>query len=425
MSATMNFSFHTQAEASSKYFSNEELKKSLDFFKSTVESKDIGFFRLSDKKRHLDSAKAMHKKHAEKTHFIQIGIGGSALGPQTLIDALGSNEKVKFFFMDNTDSEHISDTLKRIDPKKSLFYVVSKSGGTAETMANFAIARNFLLEAGIKKEEFKNHFVLCTDPESGHLRELAEKDGLDALEVPSDIGGRFSVFTHVGLFPALFAGIDIDELFAGANDIKKAVLSENMDENFLVKTGAHIAELFETHNVNQTVLMPYSSKLKTLSHWFVQLWGESLGKIRKSDGKNVGLTPIPAYGATDQHSQMQLFMEGPSDKVLMLLEVKNKTANYELKSDLDLEPAKKLESYNINQLIEAQINGTLKALSDNRKNVIHISIERNDARHMGAMVLFFECLTALMGRYLDVNPFDQPGVELGKKYAYEYLKNLG
>ena len=424
MSAKLNFSFHTQADPSSKLFSSEEMKKSLDFFKQTIDSEEIGFFRLTDKTSLLDSAKEMHKKHSDKTHFVQIGIGGSALGPQTLIDALG-NSDVEFFFMDNTDAEHISDTLKKIDPKKALFYVVSKSGGTAETMANFAIARNFLLEAGIKKEDFKNHFVLCTDPKSGHLRELADSEGLDALEVPSDIGGRFSVFTHVGLFPALFAGIDIDELFAGANDIKDALLSENMDENFLIKTGAHIAELFESQNVNQTVLMPYSSKLKTLSHWFVQLWGESLGKIRKSDGKNVGLTPIPAYGATDQHSQMQLFMEGPSDKLLMLLEVKNKAANYDLKSDLELEPAKKLESYNINQLIEAQINGTLKALADNKKNVIHISIDKNNARHMGSMILLFESLTALMGRYLDVNPFNQPGVELGKKYAYEYLKNLG
>ncbi len=424
MSANLNFSFHTQADSSSKLFASEEMQKSLDFFKQTIESKEIGFFRLTDEKRHLESAKEMYKKHSDKTHFIQVGIGGSALGPQTLIDALGSS-KVSFFFMDNTDAEHISDTLKKIDPKKALFYVVSKSGGTAETMANFAIARNFLLEAGIKQEEFKNHFVLCTDPKSGHLRELAEKDGLDALEVPSDIGGRFSVFTHVGLFPALFAGINIDDLFKGANDIKSALLNENLDANDLIKTGAILAELFEKQNVNQTVLMPYSSKLKTLSHWFVQLWGESLGKIRKSDGKNVGLTPIPAYGATDQHSQMQLFMEGPSDKAIMLLEVKNKASNFELKSDLDLEPAKKLESYNINQLIEAQINGTLKALADNKKNVIHISIERNDARHMGAMMLFFESLTALMGRYLDVNPFNQPGVELGKKYAYEYLKNLG
>ena len=190
-----------------------------------------------------------------------------------------------------------------------------------------------------------------------------------------------------------------------------------------MQTGAQLMCLFEDRGVNQTVLMPYSSRLKTLSHWFVQLWGESLGKI-DSSGTNVGLTPIPAYGATDQHSQMQLFMEGPSDKAIFLLEVKNKAVDFKLDSGLEMDSARKLENFSLNQLIEAQFNGTLKALQDQKKNVIKMSIERNDAKHMGSMILFFESLTALMGEYLGIDAFNQPGVELGKKYAYEYLKNL-
>ncbi|MEX1098995.1 MAG: hypothetical protein WEB87_01130, partial [Bacteriovoracaceae bacterium] len=138
----------------------------------------------------------------------------------------------------------------------------------------------------------------------------------------------------------------------------------------------------------------------------------------------VGLTPIPAYGATDQHSQMQLFMEGPSDKILMILEIKNRKTDFELDSSLGMEPAQKLSPYTLNQLLEAQINGTLQALKAQKKHVIHMSISENNARNMGAMALFFESLTALMGEYLDIDPFNQPGVELGKKYAYEYLKNL-
>ena len=426
MQANLEIAFHTQADKSDKVFAKNELLSHLERFKQTVASKEIGFFRLTDDEGQLQKAKAMYDKHQDKKYFVQIGIGGSALGPQTLIDALGKNRDIHFSFMDNTDSEYIQDLLDVIEPTKALFYVVSKSGGTAETLANFIIARNFLKQAGVKESEFKNHFVLCTDPSSGVLREYAQKEDYDCLDVPSDIGGRFSVFSHVGLFPALFAGIDIDELFNGANDIKSGLLEENVDSNILLQTAAHLTQLYNQTSpcVSQTVLMPYSSKLKTLSHWFVQLWGESLGKIRKSDGANVGLTPIPAYGATDQHSQMQLFMEGPSDKALMLLEVKNKATNFPLEGGLDMKPAKELAPYNLNQLIEAQINGTLQALKNNKKNVIHISIERNDARHMGAMVLFFESLTALMGQYLEVDPFNQPGVELGKKYAYEYLKNL-
>ena len=430
MKANVKMRFQTQADPKAPEFQEQSLRERLEGFKKTINSEKIGFFRLTDDQSQIETAKAMWEKHKAKKHFVQIGIGGSALGPQTLIDALfdsGRGDRTtKFFFMDNTDSEYIEELLGQIDPQQSLFYVVSKSGGTAETVANFSIARNFLKQAGVSEEGLKEHFVFCTDPKSGHLRELANKGGYDCLEVPSDIGGRFSVFSHVGLFPALFAGIDIQALFDGANDIKENLLSDNFKENMLLNCAAHMASLYKRArpSVNQTVLMPYSSKLKTLSNWFVQLWGESLGKVRDKDNNNVGLTPIPAYGATDQHSQMQLFMEGPSDKVILLLEVKERKSNFQLDSGLKMEPAKKLSPYNLNQLIEAQFNGTLQALKDNQKNIVHISIERNDARHMGALVLFFESLTALMGQYLEVDPFNQPGVELGKKYAYEYLKSL-
>tara|TARA_Y100000768_G_scaffold374611_1_gene344497 strand:+ start:41 stop:1312 length:1272 start_codon:yes stop_codon:yes gene_type:complete len=420
----LSVNFQTQANLDSKRFSNDDLNNHFEKFKAVIDSEKVGFFQLTDHSEHLDKAQDMYEKHREKTHFIQVGIGGSALGPQALIDALKTNKKVKFSFMDNTDAEYISDVLSEIEnPKKSLFYVVSKSGGTAETIANFSIARNFLRDNGIEEEQLKNHFVFCTDPSNGQLKEYADKHGYSCLQVPYDIGGRFSVFSHVGLFPALFAGIQIDELFEGANEIKASLLNSNLEENILLQAGAHIMCLLEDKNVNQTVLMPYSSKLKTLSHWFVQLWGESLGKVN-SIGTNVGLTPIPAYGATDQHSQMQLFMEGPSDKVIFLLEVKNKSVDFNLGSGLEMDSAKKLESFKLNQLIEAQFNGTLKALKDQKKNVIKMSIDRNDPKHMGALILFFESLTALMGEYMEIDAFNQPGVELGKKYAYEYLKNL-
>ena len=424
MNMNLSVSFQTQADATSKRFSNEDLSAHFDKFKKVIESEKIGFFQLSEKTEHLDSARAMFEKHKDKTHFVQVGIGGSALGPQTLIDALKSNNKVKFSFMDNTDAEYISQLLSEIEePKKSLFYVVSKSGGTAETIANFSIARNFLRDNGIKKDQLKDHFVFCTDPKNGQLKEYAQANGYSCLQVPNDIGGRFSVFSHVGLLPALFAGVQIEELYEGANEFKSALLNPDLSENILMQTGALLMCLFEDRGVNQTVLMPYSSRLKTLSHWFVQLWGESLGKI-DSSGTNVGLTPIPAYGATDQHSQMQLFMEGPSDKAIFLLEVKNKAVDFKLDSGLEMDSARKLENFSLNQLIEAQFNGTLKALQDQKKNVIKMSIERNDAKHMGSMILFFESLTALMGEYLGIDAFNQPGVELGKKYAYEYLKNL-
>src|SRR5690606_8259279 len=240
-------------------------------------------------------------------------------------------------------------------------------------------------------------------------RHFCETQGYDSLEVPTSIGGRFSVQTAVGLFPALFAGIDIEKIFEGMNEVKDLILEKDIQKNPLLQTAERLFLLFTEFGVNQTILMPYSSKLKTLSHWFVQLWGESLGKLKK-DGTPTGLTPIPAYGATDQHSQVQLFMQGPSDKCLFMLEVKRRMIDFSLDNNLEFSSANKLHGKTLNQLMEAEFKGTLKALSEAKKDHIHLQIEEVDEKNMGALILFYESLTALMGIYLEIDPFDQPGV---------------
>lgn len=421
----MKFNYRTNADLNHKSFETNFLSNMLSKFNETINDERYGFFHLTDDSTHIEKAKLIYNKYKDRKYFVQIGIGGSALGPQMLIDSLGDQKSTQFIWLDNTDSEYIHDELEKINPKEAIFYVVSKSGGTAETMAAFAIAREALLNAGVSEDEFKNYFIFCTDPSKSDLRDLSNTQGFDALDIPSNIGGRFSVLTAVGLLPALFANIDISKLFEGANSIKSSLLNDNTTENPLLQTAAHLAYLLkeEKSPVNQTILMPYSSKLKSFSHWFVQLWGESLGKYSEELKGNTGLTPIPAYGATDQHSQMQLFMEGPNDKVLFLIEVKNKKYDFKLDNSIGKDSANKLNGYSLNQLIEAQLHGTLKALADRDRNVIHITNELNDELHMGQMILFFESLTALMGHYLLVDPFNQPGVELGKKYAFEYLKN--
>jgi glucose-6-phosphate isomerase len=417
----MKLKYQTNANMDHHCFSEDFLGKSHTHFIETINRDDIGFFHLTDDNKHLDSSKVIFEKYRDRKHFVQIGIGGSALGPQMLIDALGKNKDVTFTFLDNTDADHIFDELNKIDLKNSIFYVVSKSGGTAETMASFAICRTLLKKAGVQEEDFKNYFVFSTDPLKSDLRDLANEKGFDTLEVPSNIGGRFSVLTSVGLFPALFAGIDIDKLYAGAQDIKQELLATK--DNDLLISASHLAYAFLESDirVDQTILMPYSSKLKNLSHWFVQLWGESLGKFSEIKNKNMGLTPIPAYGATDQHSQMQLFMEGPNDKFMFLIEVENKEHDFKLDNSIGKSSSEALNGYTLNQLLSAQLHGTLKALRDRNRNVCHIKIDRNDEFNLGRMILFFESLTALMGYHLFVDPFNQPGVELGKKYAYEFL----
>ena len=426
----IKFNYQTNSDPKHELFQEASLNTMLEKFKAVIAKDDVGFFDITNDSDLISATNAMAKKHESKKHFVQVGIGGSALGPQMLISALRKNWTKSFTLLDNTDSDYITDELRKIDIKNALFYVVSKSGGTAETIACYTLVRNLLLDSGVAKDELKNSFVFCTDPNAGQLRAHVNLNGYDSLEVPASIGGRYSVLSAVGLFPAAFMGIDIQALFEGANLIKKNILNENTAENDLLKVAAHTFFLFKHQAknmpvVDETVLMPYSSKLKDLSFWFVQLWAESLGKVSYASKVPTGLTPIPAYGATDQHSQMQLFMEGTNNKLMMLLNIDKKHNDFKLDSDLELESASKLKAYSMNELMEAEYQGSVTALRENERSVIDISIDQLDEEHIGALVLFFESLTALMGEHLLVDPFNQPGVEKGKKYAFEYLHSLG
>ena len=289
------------------------------------------------------------------------------------------------------------------------------TGTTAETVAAMSILTNELNKTGIKEDQYKDYFVFCTDPVKGDLRKIGAAWNVQTLSVPSNIGGRFSVLTPVGFLPMLFAGIDPDQVLAGAAAIQTKLSSKLECEDFF-KLASWLKDLHDK-GIRQTVMMPYSSLLKEYSAWFVQLWGESLGK----DGK--GLTPIPAYGATDQHSQMQLFMEGPSDKTLFLLEVEKFQHNFELKNSIPSESFKSLSSFSLATLMKAEFEGTLTALSENKRHVVHLKIPTLNEESLGQLVLFAECLTVLVGKLLKVDPFNQPGVEAGKIYAYDWLKS--
>ena len=342
-----------------------------------------------------------------------------------LISSLKKNNQ-EFIFVNNIDADQIYDQFSNLNIKKTLFYFCSKSGGTAETLASLAIITNLLKDQGIEKDQLKNYFVFATDPSKSQLLDLGQELGVTCLPIPSNIGGRFTVLTPVGYLPALFANINPYHLADGAEKIKDELLSENLPKNVLLQTASFLYALKEEANISQTVFMPYSSKLKNLSHWFVQLWAESLGKKENLKGEIVhtGFTPIPAYGATDQHSQVQLFMEGPHDKAMIILETDNAEHDFSLSNDFTQEGLIKIKNHSLNQLLKAELNGTLKALEENSRPFIHVASPSNDEYSMGSLILFFESLTALMGSYLDINPFDQPGVELGKKYAFEWLDRV-
>ena len=401
--------------------SHHELKKFENFeeafnnYVKILHSPETGFFHLPQNHELLEQTKSVFKKFQTKKYFIHIGIGGSALGPEMLINALGGSSSVEFIFLNNIDPDDFHHQLKKVNLQESLIYVVSKSGTTAETVAAMSILVQRLKAQGILENEFHKYFVFCTDPSKGDLRKIAKLWNIETLSVPSNIGGRFSVLTPVAFLPMLFAGIDADQLLLGAREIQDRLSSKNDGEDFF-SLANWIKQLHDL-GVQQTVMMPYSSQLKDFSSWFVQLWAESLGK----DGR--GLTPIPAYGATDQHSQMQLFMEGPNDKVLFLIEIEKFKHDFPLENSVPSDAFKLLSPFTLGTLMKAEFEGTLKALSENKRHVVHFSIPQLSEASIGQLILFAECLTALVGSMLKIDPFNQPGVEAGKKYANEWLKS--
>jgi len=419
----MSLTFHFSAKA--EKLNPLDLKK-LESFKKIITNPKTQFFHTFEKEELRATSKKLFHKFSDRKTFVHVGIGGSSLGSEMLINALVKpTNDCKFIFINNIDPDEIFSQLSRLTPKDCLFYFVSKSGGTAETLAALAIITNFLLEKQITQEELKNYFVFATDPKKSELLDLGAKLSIDLLEVPSDVGGRFCALTPVGFLPALFAGIDIDKLVEGAVLGQKLCL-ENSTNNYLIQTADFLFKLYTEEKINQTVMMPYSSKLRSFSFWFSQLWAESLGKMKNIMGEVVhaGFTPIVAYGATDQHSQMQLFMEGPNDKCLFLIEVENFNHDFSLKTTINGVTQDKLSPYTLSQLMKAEFAGTLQALKENNRPCIHLKITRNDEIHLGMLIIFFESLTSLLGDYLMVDPFDQPGVELGKIYAYDFLNQL-
>lgn len=394
---------------------DKKFNEAVELYQKTINSPEIGFFRLPNERQLVKEAVDVYETFKHKKYFVHIGIGGSALGPDMLLKALGDTSGVNFVFLNNIDPDDMSRNLEKVNMKEALVYVVSKSGTTAETVAAMSIVLAQLEKCGVTPDKYKDYFVFCTDPEKGDLRRLSIEWGVKTLTIPSNVGGRYSVLTPVGFLPALFAGIRVREILEGAENIQRHLSDPTTGKSFY-ELGLWIKEMHDK-GVNQTVLMPYSSLLKEFSAWFVQLWAESLGK----EGK--GLTPIPAYGATDQHSQVQLFMEGPKDKVMFIIEVEKFEKDFPLKNSVNGESFKTLSAFSLGQLMKAELEGTLMALKENDRHVVHVKLPSLQEEYLGQLILFSECLTVLVGKLLGIDPFNQPGVEAGKKYAYAWLKN--
>lgn len=347
-------------------------------------------------------------------HFVLFGTGGSSLGPETLIRALRSAHEAPFFhFMDNNDPEWFSWLLRSLNPEETLVYVVSKSGKTPETLSQFLVCLEWM-KKGVANG-WQKHFVLCTDPAKGDLRQLAQRWELACLDVPPPVGGRFSVLTPVGLFPAAFAGLSLSELLDGARSVAN-LAPGRWDANPCAQLAAALVRGLRERPI--TVLMPYSTRLQAYSRWFCQLWAESLGKGGR------GFTPYPAIGTTDQHSQVQLYMEGPRDKVIVLLRLREQSESLPLsipEGPAGLPSFEELRGKSMRDLFDAEFRATRDAFTQNGVANCTIEVDRLDAYSLGALFYFWEWTTGIAGALMGVNPFDQPGVEAAKILTKKYL----
>jgi glucose-6-phosphate isomerase len=371
-------------------------------------------------------------------NVVVLGIGGSGLGATTLRDALlgpGWNEKSaearehfpSLHVLDNADPHTVSSLLARLDLRRTLFNVVSKSGSTAETMAQYLVVKERLQQI-VERDKVRGHFLFTTDPEQGALRRIAEAEEVPTLPVPPNVGGRYSVLSPVGLLPAGVCGIDLDALLAGAAAAEQSCRGASLRENpaGLLATLLHAADTERGNRIH--VLMPYCDRLRSFALWFQQLWAESLGKtVEEREGvREVGPTPLPAVGASDQHSQVQLFMDGPRDKVVTFIAVADPGASVPI-PDLhpEIDQLAYLGGHSLEELLDVERRATTEALRQRGRPSMTIELETLDAFALGALFMLFQAATVYAGALYGVDPLDQPGVELGKQLTYGLLGRAG
>ena len=393
----------------------------------------LGFYALADGGELVETITEFAEGAGQAfENVVVLGIGGSALGTIALKSALLGpwwNEMSleerdyypKLYVLDNVDPDTIGPFLVRLDLTRTLFNVVSKSGTTAETAAQFLIARAAL--AAELGDGYRRHLVFTTDPDEGVLRGIAEEEGIATLPVPKNVGGRFSVLSAVGLLPAALVGIDIAELLAGAREMRTLCESPELQQNPAAHLAAALFLADTRHDARIHVMMPYSDRLRDAAFWFRQLWAESLGKRAGNGEPAVGPTPVAALGATDQHSQLQLYADGPRDKVIIFLTVQQSEEELEIpEPPKEYEPISYLPGHTLGELLRTEAQATQEALLESGRPSLAIDFPRMRARELGAFFMLCEIATVYAGAFYGVNPLDQPGVELTKKLVREKLR---
>jgi glucose-6-phosphate isomerase len=386
----------------------------------------LGFADLPFDEKPAKAVVTFARNHAFPNVLV-LGIGGSALGPLALDAALARpNTGKRLIALDNIDPDFIRDTLDTIAPEDTIVNIIAKSGVTAETMATFAVVREWMT-AALGPTKARDHFVVTTDPEKGDLLNIARLEKYPTFEIPSNVGGRFSVLTPVGTLPAALLGFNVEALMEGAR--RTAIQSrKGFQENPSLVAAFIQFVLDRERKKNILVLFPYSQSLWKFAFWFKQLWGESTGKKSDRQGREVhcGQTPTAALGVTDQHSQLQLFIEGPNDKSFLFWAVR------EFRNSLKLEHPYSsfdsmgyLQNRTVAELFDAERRATEMAITEAGRPNATVYTDRVNEESLGDLIMFSQYMTAYAGEFYDIDAFDQPGVEYGKKLTFAMMGRPG
>ncbi len=402
----------------------DELKDRVrDEHKEIAERKwnELEFMDLPDRDTSEIKNMAAHVRQECDT-FLILGIGGSALGPRAVLEGLrpfhNFLDKPRVLIYDNVDPRTLKSILSFTDLRKTTINVISKSGSTAETAASFMILWEEMKKAVGAGAAAR--FIATTDPVSGNLRKIASDNRMRTLPIEKGIGGRYSVLSPVGLLLAEVAGINSRELLKGAADLRQRCSSDEIWQNPAYMFGALLYLMNAKAGRNINVLIPYADSLKSLSEWFCQLWAESLGKSGR------GMTPYPSVGTADQHSQLQLWMEGPEDKVVTFIKVDDYGVDFTIPGVFEeIEGTSYLSGHTLSELIKAEEESSELALAVRGHPNMTIGIPAIDPYYLGQLFQFFEIATAFTGMLLGINPFNQPGVEEGKNYTYGMMGKKG
>jgi glucose-6-phosphate isomerase len=364
-----------------------------------------------------------------------VGIGGSALGTWAIDNALRgphpvqpafSKKNPRLVILDNVDPSFVTGALDSMDARRTIVLVIAKSGATAETVGTFLMVREWLRKKLGRKTN--QRIVAITSTGHGDLSVLAEQEQYRTFEIPDNVGGRFSVLSPAGMAPAALIGADIRKIFRGAAAMTHLCWQESLEKNIALRSALYQYLMWTRKDKPIQVAFAYSNRLWGTAFWFRQLWAESLGKAisRTSGTVHIGQTPIAALGVTDQHSQLQLYMEGPNDKVLTFWAVEKYRDDGRIpKTKVGLEAFDYLPGQTLAKLIDAERRATTAALTGAGRPNCTFTLERVDEEHIGAFLQLLEFQTAFTGELLGINAFDQPGVELGKRYTFALMGRKG